>query len=257
MRHTTTRFRLVLALILALTIASGGTAVLAAPENTIQKVAVTAPAAPSFCSDLFFSEYIEASYGNNKALEIYNGTGAALALEGMDYTIEYYNNGAATPTNVYTLTGTIAFGDVLVLAPDQAVPEILAQTDVALSYPNVVFFNGDDALVLKKAGTVIDSIGKVGERPSGQWGSGDVATKDRTIVRKPTVSHGDTDPSDTYDPAVDWNGVGQDNFDYLGSHRADCSNLKAWINEVDSDTPSTDTGEFIELYDGPTRSAQP
>ncbi|MBP8107211.1 MAG: ExeM/NucH family extracellular endonuclease [Caldilineaceae bacterium] len=250
MRHTTTRFRLVLALILALTIASGGTAVLAAPENFTQNLAVSAPAAPSFCSDLFFSEYIEGS-SNNKALEIYNGTGAAVALDGMDYTVEYYNNGASTPTNVYTLTGTIAFGDVLVLAANQAVPEVLAQADVAFAFPSVTHFNGDDALVLKKAGTVIDSIGKVGERPSGQWGSGDASTQDNTIVRKLTVAGGDTNPSDAYDPAGEWNGFAQDTFTYLGSHTAECAGLQLLISEVVV-TPTG--GEFIEIYNPNTVS---
>ncbi len=200
---------------------------------------------PTFCSDLFFSEYIEGS-GNNKALEIYNGTGTSVALDGMDYTIEYYNNGASTPTNVYTLTGTIAFGDVLVLAVDQAGPEILAQADVAFAYPSVVHYNGDDALVLKKAGTVIDSIGQVGERPGdGQWGSGDASTKDNTIVRKPTVASGDTDPSDAYDPAGEWNGFPKDTFDYLGSHTAECAGLQLLISEVVV-TPTK--GELVEIH---------
>lgn len=201
-------------------------------------------AAPSFCADLFFSEYIEGS-SNNKALEIYNGTGTSMTLDGMDYTIEYYNNGASTPTNVYTLTGTIAFGDVLVLATNQAGPEILAQADVAFAFPSVVHYNGDDALVMKKAGTVIDSIGKVGERPSGQWGSGNASTQDNTIVRKPTVSGGDTDPLDAYDPAGEWNGYPQDTFTYLGSHTAECAGLQLLISEVVV-TPTG--GEFVEIY---------
>jgi predicted extracellular nuclease len=38
-------------------------------------------------ADLFFSEYIEGS-SNNKALEIYNGTGAAIDLAAAGYVVQ-------------------------------------------------------------------------------------------------------------------------------------------------------------------------
>ena len=45
--------------------------------------------------DLFFSEYIEGN-GQNKAIEIYNGTGGSVDLT--DYRLELYSNGASSPT---------------------------------------------------------------------------------------------------------------------------------------------------------------
>jgi len=45
------------------------------------------------CSDLFFSEYVE-GYANNKALEIYNPTGAAINLSG--YSLARFANGGTT-----------------------------------------------------------------------------------------------------------------------------------------------------------------
>ncbi len=49
----------------------------------------------------------------------------------MDYTVERYNNGTTTANSVYTLTGTIAFGDVLVIANSQrGSHDDLAQADV-------------------------------------------------------------------------------------------------------------------------------
>lgn len=45
------------------------------------------------CSDLFFSEYVE-GYANNKALEIYNPTSAAINLSG--YSIARFSNGGTT-----------------------------------------------------------------------------------------------------------------------------------------------------------------
>ena len=44
-------------------------------------VVLTPPPASAAPTDLFFSEYIEGS-SNNKAVEIYNGTGAAVDLAG-------------------------------------------------------------------------------------------------------------------------------------------------------------------------------
>ncbi len=59
------------------------------------------------CNDLFFSEYVE-GYANNKALEIYNPTGAAINLS--DYSIARFSNGStvadpetATPAYIISL----------------------------------------------------------------------------------------------------------------------------------------------------------
>ena len=76
--------------------------------------------------DLFFSEYIEGS-SNNKALEIYNGTGSAVNLATGGYTVQMYFNGALTVGLTANLTGTVADGDVFVLAPSNANATILAQ----------------------------------------------------------------------------------------------------------------------------------
>ena len=54
-----------------------------------------APTAAAATSDVFFSEYIEGS-SNNKALEIFNGTGGPVDLAAGGYQVEMYFNGAAT-----------------------------------------------------------------------------------------------------------------------------------------------------------------
>ncbi|MCA9983414.1 MAG: lamin tail domain-containing protein, partial [Anaerolineales bacterium] len=117
-------------------------------------------------SDLFISEYIEGS-SFNKAIEIYNGTGSAVDLAAGNYTLELYSNGAASPTASMALTGTIADGDVYVLAHASADPAILAEADVTNS--SVINFNGDDAVVLRKDGAVVDAFGQVGFDPGSQW----------------------------------------------------------------------------------------
>lgn len=137
-------------------------------------------------SDLYFSKYGEGS-SNNKFLEIYNGTGAPVDLA--DYSVELYANGAATATNTQTFAaGTIiASGDVYVLRNGSAANvAIIAAADITSSTCN---FNGDDAIVLKKLGNILDVIGQVGVDPGTSWPVGSTAagTLDHTLIRKLTV----------------------------------------------------------------------
>ena len=85
--------------------------------------------ATAAASDLFISEYVEGS-SFNKAIEIYNGTGAAVDLASGSYKLELYSNVSTTPSQSVALSGTIADGDVLVLAHASADAAILAATDV-------------------------------------------------------------------------------------------------------------------------------
>lgn len=137
-------------------------------------------------TDLYFSMYGEGS-SNNKFLEIYNGTGAPVDLG--DYSVELYANGSATATNTQTFTaGTmIAAGDVYVLRNSSAaLAAILSASDITSSTCN---FNGDDAIALKKLGTVIDVIGQIGVDPGTSWSVAGTTggTLDHTLVRKLTV----------------------------------------------------------------------
>ncbi len=88
----------------------------------ITPVAASA-AAPT---DLFFSEYVEGT-SNNKALEIYNGTGAAVDLAAGGYNVQVFANGARRPDSTIALTGSVAAGDVCVMANPSASATILAQ----------------------------------------------------------------------------------------------------------------------------------
>ncbi len=176
-----------------------------------------APASAATPTDLFFSEYVEGS-GNNKAVEIYNGTGAAVDLAAGGYNVQVFPNGATTANSTTQLTGTIAAGDVFVEANSGASSTVvLSAADLTTGSAN---WNGDDAVVLRKGTTVLDVIGRVGEQQV--WGSGDVTTQNDTLRRMATVCAGDTDGSDPFDPAAEWDGLPQDTFDGLGSHTASC-----------------------------------
>jgi predicted extracellular nuclease len=99
-------------------------------------------------TDLFISEYVEGS-SNNKAIEIYNGTAAAVNLGAGGYAIQIYFNGNSNPGTTIPLSGFLAPGDVFVIADDNADPAILAVADLVST---ASFFNGDDAVVLRKGG---------------------------------------------------------------------------------------------------------
>ena len=206
------------------------------------------PVTPRACTGLFISEYVEGS-SNNKALEIFNGTGATVDLAAEGYRVEFYFNGSSAAGAIIPLTGAVASGDVYVLADNDAAAPVLAaadQTDAAN------FFNGDDAVVLKRGSTVVDVIGQVGFDPGTAWGSGMASTLDHTLRRQAGVGAGDPDGSNAFDPAAEWDGFDRDTVGGLGQHTAAClaPPAEVIINEMDADTPGADEAEFIEIYSG-------
>lgn len=153
-------------------------------------------------SDLIFSEYVEGS-SNNKAIEIYNAGSSAADLSA--YSVELYSNGNTSGTSKQALSGTLAPGATLVLVNGSAVADLKAKGTVSA----VTNFNGDDVLLLKKSETVIDSFGQLGTAV--KWG------ENVTLRRKAGVVAGDTNPSDTFTPANEWDSFPSDTFDGLGS----------------------------------------
>lgn len=168
-------------------------------------------------TDLFFSEYLE-GYSDNKALEIFNGTGAAVNL--LDYRVEYYSGGSSSPTYTLNLSGSLPDGEVYVIANPYSFPNVLEQADVTSS--SVIGFNGDDTLALKKiiTGTHADIFGRIGSDPGTYWGSGTLVTKDRTLRRKSTVTGGvTTNPSSGFPTlATEWDSDYMNSYSGLGSH---------------------------------------
>jgi hypothetical protein len=150
---------------------------------------------------VFFSEYIEGS-SNNKALEIYNGTGKTISLD--KYSIVTNYNGNPWSGQYHFPAGTsLANGDVFVIVNQNAKASMLAVADDTLAYNQggyVVGFNGDDvrALYYHKSSTdsvMIDVIGHYNlTDPGNGWNVAGVAnaTKDHSLVRKSTVLKGDT-----------------------------------------------------------------
>ena len=165
--------------------------------------------------EIFISEYVEGS-SYNKALELYNPAGSSVDLSANNYQLARFTNGSTTGTSI-DLTGVIAGNDVFVIANSSAAEAIL---DVADQLSGNISHNGDDAYVLYKDGVVIDSFGRVGEDPGSEWGSDLQGTQNNTLVRKSSVTVGDTISDDEFTPSFEWDGFDSDIFDYLGFHNS-------------------------------------
>ncbi len=155
------------------------------------------------CSELFFSEYIEGSH-NNKALEIYNPTQAAIDLG--SYRIVRWSNGLNTSDQDvrYTqpLSGTIQALSTFIVALDKQsltgtgndtalFGELLTVCQTAESNgaggfyspdyesgdvgSRTIYHNGDDAISLQKTDgsnwNNVDIFGVIGEQPVPSVGS--------------------------------------------------------------------------------------
>ncbi|MEG3759651.1 ExeM/NucH family extracellular endonuclease [Pseudoalteromonas carrageenovora] len=166
-------------------------------------------------ADLIISEYIEGS-SNNKAIELYNNADTELSLEG--YTLGLYSNGSSSVGNSIDLTGTLAANTTYIISNPSAATAIL---NIADTTSTVTYYNGDDALVLTKDGVVVDSFGQVGVDPGSEWSEGGVATANKTLRRKNSITTGRTNSTATFNPSDEWEQFDIDTFDGLGSHAGD------------------------------------
>jgi len=171
-------------------------------------------------TDLIISEYVEGS-SFNKAIEIWNRTGAPIDLTAGGYKIQMYFNGAVAVGGTVVLSGVLADNDTYVVTHDQATLVLLNLADQTSSG---LLFNGDDAVVLVKsaANTTVDAFGQIGNDPGTEWGAGLQSTADNTLRRKPTVCDGDLIGTDLFDPSIQWDGFASDTFSGIGSHTDAC-----------------------------------
>lgn len=218
------------------------------------------------CSDLFISEYVEGE-GNNKALEIYNPTANTIDLS--QYIVTRFSdsqigNGAQVNYTVQ-LQGTIAPYSTHVGVLDKrddtqpcpgnecAIDPLLEAKADAFYSPvyntnSCWYWNGNDAIALSKgsasnpsAATIKDIFGKIDENPGIAWttiapytqaAGGTFVTKDHSLIRKPGVLKGVTNPIITsfnalaeYDSIPAEISVGVGNWASLGSHDCNCAPL--------------------------------
>mgnify|MGYP000152566355 FL=1 len=189
---------------------------------------------PASTDELFFSEYIEGS-SSNKALEIYNPTDAAVDLAG--YEIWRIANGgdwSEGEGNAVDLSGySVDAGDVFVICNSSIAEEYSGECDILGT--TATYYNGDDAVGLAHNGVLIDAVGEEGDDPGSGWAVAGItdATKEHTLVRKSSVTQGNTDwASSAGTDACDseWSVYDQNTFDYLGSHNVGSGNAAPVAN---------------------------
>ena len=165
--------------------------------------------------ELFISEYVEGS-GTNQAIEIFNPTDTPMSLSASGYRLEFYANGGSSVTGGVLLIGVIQPGGTWVVVPTDASAELKAKSNQTFA-PSAFWFDGNDAAALTHSGSAIDIVGQIGFDPGQEWGTGLTSTRDNTLRRKASVTAGDTDGTDPFDPSVQWDGFPVDTFDGLGS----------------------------------------
>ena len=197
---------------------------------------------------VMISQYVEGT-GNNKAIELFNGTLDDVNLAADGYYLQQFNNGSLTPSVSIPLTGTFAQDTCLVFgrqdtptnyAPDPAISDL--DNLVTNKY---ITFNGDDVIILRKygpAGTVIDRVGQVGTNATGSIWSRN--TTDHTLTRKSTIFTGTTNSYTDVFPLLDeWEIRGKDNFTDLGTHE---------LSFLDPNEPYTPAGYSLIMDSGAT-----
>ena len=188
-------------------------------------------------SDLIISEYVEGS-GQNKALELYNGTGADVDLSA--YSLMKQTNGAGEYTNEVALTGTLAAGATYVIvnsgtSENPVDAELAALAD--LTENKITAFNGDDAVALFKNGEKIDEVGVFNCGKDNNWG------KDVTLRR----IYGEG-PTATYDPS-EWTEADKDDFSDVGKFGADVEAPSIRMVTGEASDPNTIMVHVTELLD--------
>jgi endonuclease I/chitodextrinase len=169
-------------------------------------------------TELFISEYVEPSSGNNKAIEIVNLTGSTINLS--EYSIQKQSNGGSWVDDYNLGDVNIIPGEVFVITHiDVSDPTLVAESDLA-GPPNIdtspygfgspLNFNGNDPIGFFKNGVLIDIIGE-------EDNSSD-HIKDKTYRRKASI----TEPNTSFDTA-EWDILGANSFDGIGSHSSTLS----------------------------------
>jgi len=193
-------------------------------------------------SDLFFSEYVESKESGlgNKCIEIYNPTTNSVNLS--EYFIEFYNNGSNNPSTApFTIGERVSFStlpafETVVLCQPASDIGLLSVSNGTFKFGN---YNGNDAIVLRHNGAIIDIIGAIGCNPGEAWVNGGNSTKDNTLIRKTCIQKGNSTGDCAFASlGSEWVSLGANNFSNLGSHETGVPVVKISGNNALCENPT-------------------
>ncbi|MDD3966787.1 MAG: T9SS type A sorting domain-containing protein, partial [Candidatus Marinimicrobia bacterium] len=205
-------------------------------------------------NEVFFSEYIEGS-SNNKALEIYNGSGTTVNLD--DFRIAQANDGNGWQYYHYFPEGaTLANDNVWVIINESVSTSLFNHTDAdeILGYPSVVTHNGNDARGLQwtpdggVTWVLVDVFGDPNSDANFDVAGVSGAAAEHTLIRKSHIEAGNTDwtsSAGTNSDDSEWIVMEQDYFSDLGSHTAGPQAYT--INNIEVATAFPQAGSEIEV----------
>ena len=167
---------------------------------------------PAPVANAYFSEYLEGN-GNDKAVEIFN---ADVFTQDLDLcVVNRYTNGSMAVSGSVTLAGDLDPGEVYVLCHTSISDS--TNCDQLSGVPN---WNGNDAVELVCGSTTLDVIGQIGDDPITEWSGGAplVGTEDEDLRRDCSVTTGDSNGADAFDPSIEWNTFDLDDLSDLGTY---------------------------------------
>ena len=129
--------------------------------------------------NLIISGYYEGA-SNDKAIEIYNGTGAAINLA--NYSLKKQTNGAGDYVTTEPLSGTLQNNQTYIVVYFPSTNTDLKAKANAYA-DSICAFNGDDAIALFRNGVAVDIVGKLNGGADYKWGL------DKILKRNANVTH--------------------------------------------------------------------
>lgn len=181
--------------------------------------------------DLIISGYIEGA-SNDKAIELYNGTGTPIDLS--KYTLRKQTNGMGDYVVTQKLTGTLPNNQTYVIVynpPMSSTPVNDALKSKANMFADsLCAFNGNDAVALFRNGVQIDVVGKLNGGADYSWGT------DKILKRKADVTH----PTSIFDLS-EWSEFAYTDFAQIGAHTMSLATSSSYIFQ---DKSVGDVNEF-------------
>lgn len=152
-------------------------------------------------AQLLFSQYIDGN-SNKKGLEIFNPDSTTANLS--EYQIQQFSNGATAATATFTLEGSLASQGKHLIGRRELKTELDTSKIAVVNQVANLAFNGDDALVLLHKGVAVDRFGRVGERPTGGWGTTVQSTGNSFSRTNKSNSATSVDPTTAFDLDTTW-----------------------------------------------------